>query len=444
MRSRILLLLCTSLVAASCGDLGPEAPGPTAVIDLLKTIPPSPFAGELLPVELAVRVTDADGQPVPDVEVRFQVSGGGAVERDVVVTSAEGVASPGGWTLGPRPGIQSLTIQAGEQSRTVRLSARWRASDAAPSLPTRHLTGLRVHPTEEDRWFAMSIEEGLYLTEDGGATWTQPVWEPGLNDKGLLVDPGNPDTLFAGFRNQLRVSGDCGFSWTLRHTFDTGLYIRSLLLTRDGALLVGPQWPAGATPGIFRSEDRGESWTHHAYGTPEGQEMLTWVLHEDEAGAIWSGNEIADHPQPYRPPFLASVDGGRSWTDVTRRLPFTSSPWHVIDVGSAGGRLYALSEGAGFFGSADGGASWILLGTSFALSLWVDPVQTGRVFGGHFAPPFGDGAVLVSYDGGESFARAHTLPHNGGHFSLTSGGRRMLMASWGGGITALHTPEGGS
>ena len=65
--------------------------------------------GRTLPIDPAVRVTDAYGNGVSGLEVVFEVTGGGGaalVRRPV--TDADGVATVGAWTLGDAPGANTL------------------------------------------------------------------------------------------------------------------------------------------------------------------------------------------------------------------------------------------------------------------------------------------------------------------------------------------------
>jgi adhesin/invasin len=65
----------------------------------------------------AVRVTDALGNPVRGVPVNFVVvTGGGSVTGGLQTTDALGIASVGGWTLGPAPGPNTLTATSGTLS----------------------------------------------------------------------------------------------------------------------------------------------------------------------------------------------------------------------------------------------------------------------------------------------------------------------------------------
>jgi photosystem II stability/assembly factor-like uncharacterized protein len=438
-----------ALLLAACGDVaGPDGPGPLATLTPESGIPTKGVVGESLDVAPAVTAKDVRGRPLAGVEVRFEVrSGGGSVQDAAVVTGADGVARVGEWRLGATLGEQRLVATAsaeGGESPQVefRVTAGWRWTALPAPLGDPEVSGFHIHPTDDRTWYALSIREGISVTTDAGETWTRTLWEEGVNKNGFEVDPTHPDTIFAAFRNRLVVSGDRGASWSERYVFDVALWIRSLTVLQDGTLLVGPQWPAGQAPGVFRSEDRGVTWTHHPYGVQEGRRILTWVLRQDPAtGIVWSGNEIADHPQPYHPPFLSSSDGGRTWADVSHRLPFDPRQWHVIQVMTAGDRLYALSEGAGLFVSQNGGATWQSLGRPFASALMVHPGLSHMVFGGDFGHPYGQGAVMVSPDGGASFVEIERIFTNVSALALTGDRRRLVVSSWGAGLRMAHLPE---
>jgi alpha-tubulin suppressor-like RCC1 family protein len=74
-----------------------------------------------LPVAPAVRLLDMNGQPRPGIPVTFTAFSGGTVETPLISTDADGVARPGSWTLGDRPGPQQLT--AAVESAIITLTA---------------------------------------------------------------------------------------------------------------------------------------------------------------------------------------------------------------------------------------------------------------------------------------------------------------------------------
>jgi alpha-tubulin suppressor-like RCC1 family protein len=76
-----------------------------------------------LPVNPSVRLVDSLGRPRPGVPVTFTVGNGGSITTAVVSTGADGVASPGAWTLGEVPGEQTLIARTGLASITLKATA---------------------------------------------------------------------------------------------------------------------------------------------------------------------------------------------------------------------------------------------------------------------------------------------------------------------------------
>jgi hypothetical protein len=83
--------------------------GTTLRVEPVEDASSSAPAGSQLPVPPAVRVLDEQGDPVAGVTVSFAVTGGGGqVSGESQVTSGDGIARVGGWTLGVSPGTNTL------------------------------------------------------------------------------------------------------------------------------------------------------------------------------------------------------------------------------------------------------------------------------------------------------------------------------------------------
>ena len=94
--------------------------------------------GTVIPVPPAVKVEDLYGNPVADVMVNFAVSvGGGSLVGSQQATSAQGIATLGGWTLGTTSGDQALRIAAGSLGE-LSLTA---VADAGPLDDLRIVSG---------------------------------------------------------------------------------------------------------------------------------------------------------------------------------------------------------------------------------------------------------------------------------------------------------------
>jgi hypothetical protein len=67
----------------------------------------------VLPVDVSVKVTDTNDNPVPGIAVTFAVaSGGGSITGPNQVTNASGIATIGSWQLGTTAGTNTLTATA--------------------------------------------------------------------------------------------------------------------------------------------------------------------------------------------------------------------------------------------------------------------------------------------------------------------------------------------
>ena len=80
------------------------AAGPAATMVASVTIPGTTTAGSAVVPDAAVRVTDAQGNPVGGVSVTFAPLNGGSVAGETQNTSVQGIATVGSWTIGPTAG----------------------------------------------------------------------------------------------------------------------------------------------------------------------------------------------------------------------------------------------------------------------------------------------------------------------------------------------------
>ena len=86
-----------------------------------------------LPVNPSVKVVDSTGKPRPGVPVSFTPTGGGQVASPVVATGANGIASPGVWTLGDMAGEQKLVVKVEFATQELRATATGTAVRYTPA-----------------------------------------------------------------------------------------------------------------------------------------------------------------------------------------------------------------------------------------------------------------------------------------------------------------------
>ena len=127
-----------------------------------------------LPVNPSVKVVDSTGKPRLGVPVTFATTGGGRVASAVVATGADGIASPGEWTLGDIAGEQTLVAKVEFASQTLRATA----------------TGTAV------RYMPTSVTAGTFATCAVALEGLVSCWgeEPTVGDSSLVNKPAPTPT----------------------------------------------------------------------------------------------------------------------------------------------------------------------------------------------------------------------------------------------------------
>jgi photosystem II stability/assembly factor-like uncharacterized protein len=133
---------------------------------------------------------------------------------------------------------------------------------------------------------------------DGGSTWTdvQPEGLPSLDIHGFAVDPRNSERLYAAVAGQgLYRSDDGGASFELVST-SVGGAVMALAITPEGRILAGDM-----EQGLVASDDHGKTWRSLAQAAVVGL-----AINPVDPKTILAGG----------PGILLSTDGGRSWRQV--------------------------------------------------------------------------------------------------------------------------------
>jgi photosystem II stability/assembly factor-like uncharacterized protein len=149
---------------------------------------------------------------------------------------------------------------------------------------------------------AAQANGSLYLSEDGGDSWTaqttggSPIrWGAVyLSDNGRVLVGGQSD---GGF---LWVSVDGGTNWTLRGTSRRWTHISG---SSDGSLICASATAFPATASLYTSTDFGTTWT--------GSAIATNLAVYQTATSI-NGNKFAFVAESY-PALYITQDGGAYW-----------------------------------------------------------------------------------------------------------------------------------
>ena len=307
-------------------------------------------------------------------------------------------------------------------------AARW--AHAGPLARAGRVADVAVDP--EGNVFAATAAGGVWSSEDRGLAWA-PSWPPDLPQPIGSIAAGSDGTLFAGTGDPVPTrafavsegsgvlrSSDGGESWEGSGLEGSGSIGRIVVDPSDPdrlfAAAAGSLFVPGGERGLHRSTDGGRSWDlvlagenattgaiDVAIGPGDGRKVLaaTWDRDGEKLGGPGSGLHL-------------STNGGRSWREV--RLPGRKAQVGRIGVAYAPSdprRAYAIvssdldGKAVGLWRSDDGGSTWerspvepeslnqSLFGWWYG-RLWVDPSDPERLFVGGLS-------LMVSGDGGETF-----------------------------------------
>ncbi len=267
---------------------------------------------------------------------------------------------PSGWRqralprlLAP-PGAPSADGD-GTDAPSIPVAARW--VPAGPYTIPGRVTGL-ARPGGRPGWIAAALADGgLWLTRDAGETWEPLTEREATQASGsVAADPRDPSVIFWGTGEGngsadnyggigLLRSFDGGRSWSGSNDFSST--IRCLELAPDD-----PQdlWACGGD-GIYRSTDRGATFTRVTGGLPAG-----------------GGTAVAFRPDDPRVVFVGiwdqgiwrSDDGGANWTLVEGGLPAALGRVD-LDICAADPDVMVAASGVNggdVWRSTDGGQTW--------------------------------------------------------------------------------------
>jgi photosystem II stability/assembly factor-like uncharacterized protein len=270
----------------------------------------------------------------------------------------------------------------------------------------------------------VSHGDGVYRSDDGGATWRNLGLAPTRHISRVVIHPTNPDVVYVSALGHawgpnpergVYRSTNGGKSWDLvLHKSDKAGAADLTIDSRNPRVLYAAIWQGrryphaaesgGPDSGIWRSVDGGDNWTEvtRNSGLPTGllgrigvaaspaQPGRVWALVESEDGAMFR-----------------SDDYGETWERLCENADLRRRPWYYM-------HAYADPQNANTvwvlnlecWRSVDGGKTFESIPTPHGDNhgLWIDPRNSNRMIEGN------DGGATVTYDGGRTWSSLLNQP----------------------------------
>ncbi len=339
--------------------------------------------------------------------------------------------------------IASLLIAFAAGSQKVSLSEfkNWKPRNIGPAGMSGRVTAIDVVVNDPDTWYIGAASGGVWKTTNSGASW-KPLFDsmPTLNIGSIAIQQSNPNIVWVGTgegnpRNSLNIgegiykSMDGGNTWK-RMGLEKTRNIHRVVIDPNNpntvyAAVIGNPYASHPERGVYKTTDGGTTWTRILY-TNESSGAADLVMDPSNPNKL-----IAAMWQHRRTPWdfksggpgsglYITHDGGANWKKLGKDDGLPAGELGRIGVAfarSMPSRVYAKVEAAknGLYMSNDGGSKWELINSKpeevtdrpfYYQEIYVDPTNENRIYDIH-------STVTYSEDGGRNFKTL--LPYSGIH-----------------------------
>lgn len=234
---------------------------------------------------------------------------------------------------------------------------------------------------------SINLGQGIYKSLDGGRTWKCMGLEKSVTIHRILIDPQNPQTVYAG--------------------------------------VLGNPFADHQERGVYKTTDGGENWTKILY-TNEKSGVGDMVMDPTNPNKIFVNMwQMRRTPYDFKSGgpgsgFYMTVDGGKNWTKLDKNNGIPEGELGRIGISIAASnpdRVYAMIESSknALYRSDDGGYQWEVVNTDpqwvnnrpfYFQDIAVDPQNENRLYNIYQM-------IARSEDGGKNFEVI--IPYSGVH-----------------------------
>jgi photosystem II stability/assembly factor-like uncharacterized protein len=244
---------------------------------------------------------------------------------------------------------------------------------------TERISAIAINPQNPDivyigalgHAFGPNDERGVFMTTDGGKTWTKTLFidnQHGVAD--LEIDSTNPNILYAGMWSFERKP------WTHRSGSEKG--------------------------GVYKSIDGGRTWNKLTNGLPKLMGRIGVRVAPSNPNVVYVIVEAKDGTL-YR-----SDDRGENFRNVSKNTDIVSRGFYYTRVRvDPTNENHIFAVASTLYTSVDGGRTFRSITGRTHIdyhALWLDPKNPKRMWHGQ------DGGVAVTYDGGETWEAVYNIP----------------------------------
>ncbi|MEO6871749.1 MAG: sialidase [Chthoniobacterales bacterium] len=288
--------------------------------------------------------------------------------------------------------------------------------------------------------FIGAASGGVWKSEDGGTQFRPVFDEQDVQSIGAIaIDPSNPKNVWVGTgepwtRNSVSIgdgiykSTDGGETWEKCGLPNSERISQIIVSPKDSntvyVAVPGALWSDSADRGLYKTTDGGKTWKLILKGPNLSTGASTIAMDPNNPDILfaglwdfrrkgWTFRSGGDGPNDASGSGLfRTADGGATWTEITPEANkgFPKKPYGRLALAIAPSnakRVYCFVEStdSALFVSDDGGqtwdqrdkSNWMVWRPFYFANLIVDPKNPDRIFKT-------DGALILSQDGGKSFA----------------------------------------